>query len=454
MWCSYRFITKGVIYIVFDYGKYMNTIESWGSLKRSSHKIITPGNLSDMREVLSNSKESGIPFGKGRSYGDVCLNPGGVVWNTRKLDHFISVDSTNGRLVCEPGVILKTIQETFIPRGWSLPVTPGTQMVTVGGAIANDIHGKNHHKFGSFGDHVKRIVLIRTGGEIIDCGPDILPDWFCATVGGLGLTGVVVSAEIQLVPINGPWMNTETIAYKNLDEFFYLADSSEEKWEHTVAWLDANSGDGRGIFMRGNSAILSKVNIPNTSQRSLPFTPPFSLINRLTSRPLSFIYYHKNKFGSGNEVQYYESFLYPLDRWSNWNRMYGPKGFYQYQCLVPRTNGPGIVKAILKEVKKSGCPSFLSVLKTFGDRSSVGMLGFPKPGVTLALDFPNDGEKVIRLFESIDDIVRGVSGRIYPAKDARMPSDMLESGYPRLKEFLSFRDPGVTSGFSKRLLGN
>ena len=432
----------------------MDTLESWGRLEKSTHKIITPESSSAMREVISNSMELGIPFGKGRSYGDVCLNPGGVVWNTRKLDNFVSFDSTRGSLVCEPGVTLKKIQETFIPRGWALPVTPGTQMVTVGGAIANDIHGKNHHKFGSFGDHLQCISLIRTDGSIVDCGPDKARDWFCATVGGLGLTGVVLSAEIQLVPIKGPWMNIETISYSNLDEFFYLADSSEEDWEHTVAWIDANSRDGRGIFMRGNAITISNKSIPNTSQSSLPFRPPISMINRLTSRPLTFSYYHKNKWASGNDVQYYESFLYPLDRWSNWNLIYGPKGFYQYQCLVPRENGSETIKAILKEVGSSSCPVFLSVLKTFGNRSSVGMLGFPRPGVTLALDFPNNGEKVLKLFDNLDDIVKGVEGRIYPAKDARMMPDMLKSGYPRLNEFLPFRDPGISSDFSRRLLGN
>lgn len=434
----------------------MDTIESWGRLKRSSHKVITPFSCSlmDIGEVISNSTELGISFGRGRSYGDVCLNPDGVLWNTRRWDNFISFDATNGRLICESGVTLKTIQETFIPRGWSLPVTPGTQIVTVGGAIANDIHGKNHHKFGSFGDHVKRILLIRTDGSIVDCGPDKSQDWFCATIGGLGLTGVVFSAEIQLVPIKGPWMNTETITYSNLDEFFDLADSSEEKWEHTVAWIDANSKDGKGIFMRGNAITVPNKSIPNTSQRSLPFKPPVSMINRLTSRLLTFSYYHKNKWTSDNGIQYYESFLYPLDKWSNWNLIYGPKGFYQYQCLVPRDNGTETIKSILKEVGKSGCPTFLNVLKTFGDRSSIGMLGFPGPGVTLALDFPNNGERIIKLFEKIDAIVKDVEGRIYPAKDARMMPNMFQSGYPRLNEFLPFRDPGISSGFSRRLLGN
>jgi FAD/FMN-containing dehydrogenase len=390
----------------------------------------------------------------GRSYGDVCLNPGGTLWKTTGLDRFIAFDEATGRLTCEAGVLLRDIQRLMVPRGWILPVTPGTQMVTVGGAIANDVHGKNHHRLGSFGDSVCALRLVRTDGQVIDCGPDHEPGWFAATVGGLGLTGVIAEAEIQLRRIPGPWLDTESVPYRNLDEFFELADSSETGWEHTVSWIDCmNSQGGRGIFMRGNPVDVGERRPPRPHQRTLPFTPPFSLVNRLSLKPFNFCYYHVNRLKAGKAIVHYEPFSYPLDNLLEWNRMYGPKGFYQYQSVVPRDQGKEAVAAMLKAIADSGEGSFLAVLKTFGQRPSLGLLSFPRPGVTLALDFPNRGTRTHRLLERLDAIVREAGGRLYPAKDARMPRDLFESGYPRLPEFLSYRDPGIRSALSRRLMG-
>jgi len=208
-------------------------VSSWGRLGCFEHDILA---LSDRHQVATQLKNSraGIAYGMGRSYGDVCLNPDGLLWQTTGLDRYISLDETTGRLVCEAGVLLRDIQRLIIPHGWILPVTPGTQLITVGGAIANDVHGKNHHVLGAFGDHLKWLKLIRTDGTIIECGPDLLPDWFFATVGGFGLTGIITEVEIQLRRVSGPWIATETVAYANLDEFFQLADDSEADWEHTV----------------------------------------------------------------------------------------------------------------------------------------------------------------------------------------------------------------------------
>ena len=201
----------------------MVAVSSWGRLGDWPHNVF---NLSDRHQVAKQLEDSplGIAHGMGRSYGDVCLNPGGVLWRTTGLDRFISFDANTGRLVCEAGVLLRDIQRLIIPYGWILPVTPGTQLVTLGGAIANDVHGKNHHLLGSFGDHIQWLKLIRTDGTSIECGPDLLPHWFSATVGGLGLTGVITEAEIKLRPVAGPWLETETVPYSNLDEFFQLAD--------------------------------------------------------------------------------------------------------------------------------------------------------------------------------------------------------------------------------------
>jgi FAD/FMN-containing dehydrogenase len=428
---------------------------SWGRISQYPHSVI---NLSDRNHVGIDISlhQPGIPFGNGRSYGDVCLNPGGTLWKTNGLDRFIHFDDNTGRLTCEAGVLLRDIQRLMVPRGWILPVTPGTQMVTIGGAIANDVHGKNHHRLGSFGDSVCTLRLVRTDGQIIDCGRDDKPDWFAATVGGLGLTGVITEADIQLRRIPGPWLDTETVPYRNLDEFFALADSSEAGWEHTVSWIDCvNSQGGRGIFMRGNpvDVDVGERRLPQHHQRTLPFTPPFSLVNRLSLKPFNFSYYHLNRLKAGKAIVHYEPFFYPLDNLLEWNRMYGPKGFYQYQSVVPREHGQEAIGAMLKAIADSGEGSFLAVLKTFGNRPALGMLSFPRPGVTLALDFPNRGGRTHRLFERLDAIVREAGGRLYPAKDARMPRDLFESGYPRFNEFLHYRDPGISSALSRRLMG-
>jgi FAD/FMN-containing dehydrogenase len=429
----------------------MVAVSSWGKLGSWEHEVMA---LSDRHQVANQlkSSRSGIAYGMGRSYGDVCLNPDGVLWNTAGLDRFISLDDNTGRLVCEAGVLLRDIQRLTIPRGWILPVTPGTQLVTVGGAIANDVHGKNHHVLGSFGDHVQRIRLTRTDGTAIECGPDLLPEWFSATVGGLGLTGVITEAEIQLRRVAGPWLDTETVPYANLDEFFRLADDSEANWEHTVSWIDCISG-GRGLFMRGNPTDVSQRPEPKSRKLTMPFVPPISLVNRLSLRPFNMAYFNLKKWQAGRGIVHYEPFFYPLDNLLEWNRMYGPRGFFQYQSVVPREIGRDAVQAMLGEIARSGDGSFLAVLKTFGNRQPVGMMSFPQPGVTLALDFPNKGDRTLKLFERLDGIVREAGGRIYPAKDARMPRDLFEAGYPRLAEFLQYRDPGISSALSRRLIG-
>ena len=432
----------------------MVAVSSWGRLGNWEHEILA---LSDRRQVTNQLKNSrpGIAYGMGRSYGDICLNPDGVLWKTTGLDRFISLDENAGRLVCEAGVLLRDIQQLVIPRGWILPVTPGTQLITVGGAIANDVHGKNHHVLGSFGDHVQRIKLTRTDGTTIECGPDLLPEWFSATVGGLGLTGVITEAEIQLRRVTGPWLDTETVPYANLNEFFRLADDSEADWEHTVSWVDCISGGGgRGLFMRANPTNMVQRPEPKGRKLTMPFVPPISLVNKLSLRPFNMAYFNLKKWQAGRRIVHYEPFFYPLDNLLEWNRMYGPKGFFQYQSVVPREVGRDAVQAMLGEVARSGDGSFLAVLKTFGNRRSVGMMSFPQPGVTLALDFPNKGERTLGLFARIDAIVREAGGRIYLAKDARMPRDLFEASYPRLAEFLQYRDPGISSALSRRLIGN
>jgi FAD/FMN-containing dehydrogenase len=431
----------------------MTPMSSWGRLSFAPHRVMP---LVDRDQVAGRLRTTtaGIPYGMGRSYGDACLNAGGVLWRTVGLDRFISFDPASGRLCCEAGVLLRDIQQLVVPQGWMLPVSPGTQIVSVGGAIANDVHGKNHHAVGSFGDHVLRLVLQRSDGEVIECGPAQRSDWFAATLGGVGLTGLIVSAELQLRPVQGPWLDTEAIPFESLDRFFELSEQSERDWEYTVSWIDCLAGEqGRGLFMRGNHAASDAPSPPAKRPRRVPFTPPLPLINGLSLRAFNMSYFRMGQWRAGASRQHYQGFFYPLDNLLEWNRIYGPKGFYQYQCVVPFDNGADVTRDMLREIARSGRGSFLAVLKTFGQRTALGMLSFPRPGVTLALDFANTGSDVQQLFQRLDGLVAESGGRLYLAKDARMPRALFEAGYPRLQEFLSYRDPGMSSDLSRRLMG-
>jgi FAD/FMN-containing dehydrogenase len=428
-------------------------VSSWGRLSFAPHTVLP---LVDRDRVADQLRAPGpgIAYGMGRSYGDACLNPGGLLWRTSGLDRFIAFDPATGRLRCEAGVLLRDIQRLLVPRGWMLPVSPGTQFVTVGGAIANDVHGKNHHAVGSFGDHVARLVLRRTDGEVIECGPDLRPDWFAATLGGVGMTGVIVSAELQLRPVKGPWLDTETIPFDSLERFFTLSAQSEKDWEYTVSWIDCGAGgQGRGLFMRGNHAAIDTPAPADRPPRRVPVTPPVPLINGLSLRAFNAAYYRMGRWRAGSSRQHYQAFFYPLDNLLEWNRIYGPKGFFQYQCVVPFDNGAQVTRDMLDAIARSGRGSFLAVLKVFGQRTPLGMLSFPRPGVTLALDFANTGPDVERLFGELDGLVGEAGGRIYLAKDARMPRALFEASYPRLQEFLTYRDRGISSELSRRLMG-
>jgi FAD/FMN-containing dehydrogenase len=429
-------------------------VSSWGRLDAQPHRVVPLLDPSKIAADIARGPLPGLAYGMGRSYGDACLNPGGTLWETRPLDHFIAFDHSTGELACEAGVLLGDVQRSFATQGWMLPVSPGTQFVTVGGAIANDVHGKNHHARGSFGDHVKRLTLVRTDGTTIECGPGLQPDWFAATVGGLGLTGVMTQATLQLQAVPGPWLETETIPFESLDEFFIWADASEREWEYTVSWIDCLAPEGRGLFMRGRHVNATGREEPARKQLAVPFEPPVSLVNRMSLRAFNAAYYQLKKGKRELTLEHFSKFLYPLDDVADWNRMYGPQGFYQYQSVVPHAHRADATRAMLEAISHSGDGSFLAVLKTFGDRKPPGMLSFPMHGVTLALDFANAGDRTLRLFERLDAIVRGAGGRIYPAKDARMPRDLFDSGYPRVTDFLPFRDPGISSAMSRRLMGS
>lgn len=433
-------------------------VESWGLLTHDAHHYVPLPSAQEAGALLREGLP-GIAYGMGRSYGDVCLNPGGTLWAARPLNRFISFDEESGVLQCEAGVLLREIQRHFVPRGWMLPVTPGTQIVTVGGAIANDIHGKSHHVVGSFGHHVRGIRLARTDGQVLDIAPEgEHAALFAATVGGMGLTGVMLSAALQMRRVTGPWLEAENVPFGSLDEFFDINDATApDEWPYTVSWIDclAWKTGTRGIYMRGRHATGNVMGEPpGNLQLTVPLTPPMSLINSLSLRAFNMGYYWLQRMKTERSIVHYEPFFYPLDNVHEWNRIYGPRGFYQYQSVVPMENGREAVREMFEAIGRSGQGSFLAVLKTMGDMPAAGMMSFPMGGVTLALDFPECGERTRHLFERLDAIVREAGGRIYLAKDARWPRELFEAAYPRLQEFLPHRDPGISSALSRRLMGS
>ncbi|KYG64181.1 FAD-linked oxidase [Bdellovibrio bacteriovorus] len=401
---------------------------------------------------------SSLPRGLGRSYGDSCLNEDGTLLLSNQLTHFISFDENTGILRCEAGISFDEILQFAVPRGWFLPVTPGTKFVTVGGAIANDVHGKNHHRAGNFGHHVLSFELIRSTGERIVCSRSSHSDFFFATIGGLGLTGLITWAEFRLTKILSSSITQEQIQFNSLSEFFVLSEQSEKEFEFTVSWVDCvtDSKDVRGIFIRGNysdSAESNSLSVHKTETfKNIPLFFPDWILNSFSIRAFNELYYRKNLTSRKRNIVHYEPFFYPLDSIYNWNKIYGKRGFLQYQFVIPYKQDAGAaLKEIFNLLKRSQMGSFLAVLKTFGSIPSEGLLSFPKEGVTLALDFPNHGETLYRTLEQCDQIVRSVKGAVYPAKDARMSKESFAEFYPRINEFEKYIDPNFSSSFWRRV---
>lgn len=430
-------------------------VASWGGLSNVEHKIefLNSGEL--LEQIASKRDTSVLAYGMGRSYGDVCLNPTGYLLNTRKLDHFIQFDARTGVLECEAGVLLKEIHDLVIPQGWMLAVTPGTQLITVGGAIANDVHGKNHHIYGTFGEHIIELTLVRTTGEVLTCNYVQNQDWLRATIGGIGLTGIIIKAKIQLRRISSTFLMVENKVFKGLSAFKQITLESERNWEYTVAWIDCLSGEQvKGIFMRANHLDTLPNLMAQTAKNpfTFPLNLPFSLINTLSLKLFNQLYFFKNK-QNNRSIQYFEKFHYPLDSISSWNHLYGKKGFYQYQCVIPKQQEIEPLEEMLRIIQRHQQGSFLVVLKEFSERQPVGLLSFPMGGLTLALDFPNLGQKTLDLLNELDQVVLKAKGRLYLAKDARMSPSFFKDSYPNIESFLKYRDHGISSQMSRRLMG-
>lgn len=430
-----------------------DSFRSWGRVHRF-RQFIEPVSWTHDPLPQTNGRTC-LPYGLGRSYGDSCLNDGGTLLVTTTLDRLIAFDAENGVLRCEAGVTFAEILDFIVPRGWFLPTTPGTKFVTVGGAIANDVHGKNHHRAGTFGCHVTEFELLRSDGQRMRCSPAEKPEWFAATIGGLGLTGLITWAEFKLHRIASPMIVEESQKFRNLEEFLAISEQSDQDFEHTVSWLDClGTGEslGRGIYMRGRHAEEG-TDAPKRSARSLavPIDMPPFLLNRYTMKAFNTMYYNRQRAAISRRNVHYDSFFYPLDSIQHWNRIYGHRGFFQYQCLVPFTNGNDAIREILSRIASSGRGSFLAVLKAFGSIKSPGMLSFPRPGLTLALDFPNEGEVTRMLFDELDKVVLTAKGRVYPAKDGRMSAEMFQATYPEWRAFSAYIDPAFSSSFWRRV---
>lgn len=398
-----------------------------------------------------------LPYAYGRSYGDSCLNEGGTLLDVRGLDRLIAFDTERGILRCEVGVTFAQLLPVIVPRGWFLPVSPGTKYVSVGGAIANDIHGKNHHRGGTFGRHVTRLEIVRTHGERLECSPTAHGDLFRATIGGLGLTGLMTWAEFQLKPITNAYITQEIIKFDSLDEWLQITAASDRDWEYTVSWADCLVGPPRytrGLFIRGNhdtDPARPRILKPGPTL-AMPVDAPNFALNTLTVKAFNALYYGRQRAKQVERVLPYEPFFYPLDAIRGWNRMYGRRGFFQYQCVVPLGGDNAPIKEIFRRIHAAGAGSFLVVLKTFGDIASPGLMSFPQPGITLALDFANDGAKTLRLLDDLDAVVRDSGGRIYPAKDARMSGEMFRASFPQWREFAASVDPHFSSSFWRRVM--
>lgn len=433
------------------------TYQSWGRYPKVKQQNVVPINWRGDGPDLAGIDGSVLPYGLGRSYGDSCLNEGGTLLDTTPLDRFIGFDEENGLLRCEAGVTLAEILDVIVPRGWFLPTTPGTKFVTVGGAIANDIHGKNHHKAGTFGCHVTRFELLRSNGERLICSPDENADLFRATIGGMGLTGLILWAEFRVRRVDGPYIAKEQIRFRCIDEFFEISAESDEHYEHTMAWVDClatGKSLGRGLFMRGNYTWPKHIPRKAAEPRSL-FTVPVQLptfvLNLATVKVFNSLYYRSQLGKRTFQTVPYDPFFYPLDAIHEWHRLYGAPGFLQYQFVIPYAQDRAAIKDILRQISQSGVVSFLAVLKVFGDVPSPGMLSFPRSGVTLALDFPFRGRRTLALLDRLDQVVHAHGGVLYPAKDARMSAESFQAFYPQWREFAQYVDPKFSSSFWRRV---
>src|SRR5579875_875137 len=414
------------------------SFESWGRYPKLNANVVTLNWSSDF-PLRPPPATRMLAVGAGRSYGDVCLLGHGTLLRTRGanlvggMDRLLDFNAETGALCCEAGVTLGEILDFAVPRGFFLPVTPGTKDVTVGGAIA-----------GTFGRHVRRFELVRSDGTQVICTPTDNAEWYAATIGGMGLTGLITWAEVKLRPIVSRKIQYVGIKFSGLEEFVALSAAHAET-EYTVSWIDCVSTGknfARGIFMAGeHSATPEPLKRSKEPKLMLPVDLPEFLLNRHTVGLFNTLYANKQRGKTKAALVDYEPFFYPLDKLLHWNRMYGKSGLLQFQCVMPWEAGQAGLVQILKAIRGSGLASCLAVLKVFGNVPSPGMMSFPRPGITLALDFPIRHEVSLDLLEKLAAITLEHGGRMYPAKDATMTAEQFQRFYPQWKKFAAYVDP-------------
>lgn len=408
-------------------------VSNWGNFPIVEKEMRSEDSFKKIKEFVLNHNEV-IARGNGRCYGDASL--GENIFSTKKLNKFISFDRLNGIIECESGVLLSDVLEIAVPQGYFLYVTPGTKFVSVGGAIASDVHGKNHHSEGCFSEYVVEFKLMTETGDIIKCSREENSDKFWATIGGMGLTGIILSAKFKLKNIETAYIRQESIKAENLDEIFRLFEESES-WTYTVAWIDClqkGKNIGRSILMRGEHALRHELPGKQTEnplvlkkkmQPSVPFYFPNFVLNALTVKLFNFLYYKKHTKKELKDFVDYETFFYPLDAINDWNKIYGKSGFIQYQMVIPKETGKEGMKKILQTIANSGNGSFLAVLKLFGKNNPNAYNSFPFEGYTLALDFKVNS-KLKKLVDQLDQIVQEFGGRIYLTKDSMSRSSLTD----------------------------
>jgi FAD/FMN-containing dehydrogenase len=378
--------------------------------------------------------------GNCRSYGDACLAP--RVVSTMPLNHLLAFDTETGILRAEAGVTLEEIIRFALPRGWFLPVTPGTKFPTLGGCIAADVHGKNHHVDGSIGCFIESIEMVLADGTSLRCSPQQHPDLFHATLGGMGLTGFIYAVTMRLKPVSSAYISMRSIKTSNFTEACHLFEETKDEYIYSVAWIDCLAKGahlGRSIVMLGNHAPAEQLRrndvkkLHSSKQKTVPFFFPKLVLNRLSMKTFNTLYYNRQLRRQVDSIVHYDPFFYPLDMVSHWNRIYGRSGFLQYQFVIPFTNGLETMQEILERISAQGSASFLAVLKTFGPQQ--GLLSFPMSGYTLALDFPLHDERLIPFLRELNKVVLKAGGRIYLAKDAILEQADFEAMYPQLDEF-------------------
>ena len=417
-------------------------LTGWGRTSGGAMTACRPERVSELRERVREGPADGgrIAYGAGRAYGDAALNSQGRVILTRRLNRMLAFDGESGLLEAEPGVTFNDLLAVFLPRGWLVPATPGTAFATLGGAVANDIHGKNHDRVGSFGDHLTWIDLMLPSGEIVRTTDSERPELFRATIAGLGLTGVIVGIGLRLMRVPSSAVRVRERRCRDLDAFLAALAEARQRATYSVGWIDGLAKGrelGRGLLEEAEPATETVTDTPQRARR-VPMDAPGSLLNPITIGLFNAAYYRRVPVGGRERIVPYRRFLYPLDAISDWNRIYGRGGFFQFQCVLPDASAPRAIRLLLEEIAGSGRASFLAVLKTLGAEGR-GYLSFPMRGYTLALDFPRRGgvEDVLRRLERL---TLDHGGRIYLAKDAVLSPEGFRAMYPKLPEFQAVLD--------------